>query len=117
MYYLTSESLSISPLSVRISPSYLYRPITYLATMSQYLAGPNTSACLDAVKHSGAPVGSKTTIGDIEAYISYPPTKSTDLIIFFFCDVFGPWYVNNQLLMDFFAQAGSSLPACCVEGG
>jgi len=74
--------------------------------MSQYLAGPNTAACLQTVKHTGTAVGEEVIIGGVKCYISYPPSKSTDKILLFFCDVYGPWYINNQLLMDFFAQAG-----------
>jgi len=74
--------------------------------MAEYLAKPSSECCMVAVKHTGTPVGEHSEIAGVKCYISYPPSKSTDKIILFCCDVYGPWFLNNQLIMDFFAQGG-----------
>ncbi|EJU05682.1 alpha/beta-hydrolase [Dacryopinax primogenitus] len=71
-----------------------------------YLAKPSGDHCFQAVKHEGTPTGVTEEIGGIKCYVGYPPDKKTDKIVMFFCDVYGPWYLNNQLLIDFFALRG-----------
>ncbi|EJU04300.1 alpha/beta-hydrolase [Dacryopinax primogenitus] len=72
---------------------------------------------MQAVKHEGTTVGEKEEIAGIPCYVSYPPSKSTEKVILFCCDVFGPWYKNNQLLMDFFATGGYTVVAPDYFGG
>jgi len=79
--------------------------------MTQYLAKPSGECCMQAVKHEGTPVGEKDQIAGINCYVSYAPSKSTDKIILFCPDVYGPWYLNNQLIMDFFAAGGYTVVA------
>jgi len=74
--------------------------------MAQYLANPSTDHCFEAVKHQGTAKGVTEEIGGATCYVSYPPDKATNKILLFYCDVFGPWYLNNQLIMDFFAEKG-----------
>ncbi|KZO95259.1 alpha/beta-hydrolase [Calocera viscosa TUFC12733] len=71
-----------------------------------YLAKPSGDHCFQAVKHEGTAAGVWEEFGGIQTYVGYPPNKETDKIILFFCDVFGPRYLNNQLLIDFFAEQG-----------
>jgi len=74
--------------------------------MAGYLAKPSGDQCFQAVKHEGTAVGVTEVIGGAKCYVGYPPDKKTDKIILFFADVYGPWYLNNQLLVDFFAEQG-----------
>ncbi|EJU04036.1 Pkinase-domain-containing protein [Dacryopinax primogenitus] len=74
--------------------------------MAQYLAQHTTEACCQAVKHTGTPRGELIDVGGVQTYITYPPDKSTDRVIIFYCDVYGPHFLNNQLVMDFFAEHG-----------
>ncbi|KAJ7187030.1 hypothetical protein C8R46DRAFT_1158059 [Mycena filopes] len=71
---------------------------------------PFCKDCFTGVKHSGEPVGKTITIADIPTYISEPPAGSPEAgpkkIILFFSDVFGPFFLNNKLLQDFFASQG-----------
>ncbi|KZT54599.1 alpha/beta-hydrolase [Calocera cornea HHB12733] len=71
-----------------------------------YLANPSGDHCFQAVKHEGTPVGVWEEFGGVESYVGYPPDKKSDKLLLFYCDVFGPRYLNNQLLIDFFAEQG-----------
>ncbi|KAF9042324.1 Alpha/Beta hydrolase protein [Panaeolus papilionaceus] len=78
-----------------------------MSTESPVLAGPPGDCCVRGVKHTGEPVGSKKTIAGVETYVSNPPSSSgTKKVVLFFADVFGPFYVNAQLLQDYFASRG-----------
>ncbi|KZO90194.1 hypothetical protein CALVIDRAFT_542940 [Calocera viscosa TUFC12733] len=72
------------------------------------LAGDHTSCCSTGVKHTGTPLGELRNLPglDCTVYISYPPDKSTTRVLLFYPDVYGPRYLNNQLLMDYFAKQG-----------
>jgi len=77
---------------------------------SPALAGPPGSCCFTGVKHSGTPLGRTIAIADIPTYISEPESKAEGekpkKIILFLADVYGPLYLNNQLLQDYFASHG-----------
>ncbi|TFY53870.1 hypothetical protein EVG20_g9938 [Dentipellis fragilis] len=72
------------------------------------LAAPPGKCCTKAVQHSGTPRGVWESIGTMNAYVSHPPERKQqyERIMLFFPDVFGPTYINNQLLMDYFASHG-----------
>jgi hypothetical protein len=76
--------------------------------MSTLLAGDHTDACFKSVKHTGTPVGKSITVADVPTYISEPPSGTTGpkKVILYFSDVFGPFYLNNQLVQDYFASYG-----------
>ncbi|KAG0697750.1 dienelactone hydrolase [Suillus ampliporus] len=75
--------------------------------MSSTLATAPGSCCWPGVKHTGTPVGRIEALGGIETYISDPPTgTATQNVILFLADVYGPLFVNNQLLQDYFASYG-----------
>jgi hypothetical protein len=80
------------------------------STSSSTLAGPPGDCCFTGVKHSGTPAGKTVSIANVPTYISNPPnaTASTDpkKIILFLADVYGPFFLNNQLLQDYFADRG-----------
>ncbi|KZT56632.1 alpha/beta-hydrolase [Calocera cornea HHB12733] len=85
--------------------------------MAQYLAKHTDECCTQAVKHEGTATGSFVDVGGVQTYIAYAPDKSLDRIILFYCDVFGPKFLNNQLLCDWFAGHGYTVLAPdCFNG-
>ena len=87
------------------------------SAQSAVLAGPPGDCCVKGVKHSGEPSGEAITIAGIQTYISKPPQAKEGLhdkkIILFLADVFGPFYINAQLLQDYYASHGlSQLDSC-----
>ncbi|KAF5376906.1 hypothetical protein D9615_007353 [Tricholomella constricta] len=83
---------------------------------SPVLAGAPGDCCFTGVQHTGTPAGKSISIAGVPTYISEPPpspkssgsTQNTKKIkiVLFFADVFGPFFLNNQLLQDYFAQHG-----------
>ncbi|KAJ7818778.1 Alpha/Beta hydrolase protein [Mycena olivaceomarginata] len=56
-------------------------------------------------------LGKSITIADIPTYLSEPsssiaPQSGPKKVVLFFADVYGPFYLNNQLLQDYFASQG-----------
>lgn len=100
--------------------TYMTLPGIYLHTLttpmsasapSATLAGPPGECCFSGVKHTGTPVGSTITISGLNTYVSEPPeipgqANMNKKIILFFSDVFGPMFLNNQLIQDYFASLG-----------
>jgi len=83
------------------------------STETPVLAGSPGDCCIKGVRHSGEPAGKTITIADVQTYISEPPAKSAGSqdkkkIILYFADVFGPFYINAQLLQDYYASYGLS---------
>lgn len=78
------------------------------STESPVLAGPPGDCCVTGVKHTGEPVGKTITIAGVPTYISEPTSKQSGSkkVILFFADVWGPFFVNAQLLQDYFASQG-----------
>ncbi|KAJ7485059.1 hypothetical protein B0H11DRAFT_1149590 [Mycena galericulata] len=73
------------------------------------IAHPHCEDCFTGVKHFGTPVGKTVTIAGVPTYVSDPPPSSSadaKKVVLFFADVFGPFYLNNQLLQDYFASHG-----------
>ncbi|KZT43708.1 alpha/beta-hydrolase [Sistotremastrum suecicum HHB10207 ss-3] len=76
---------------------------------NEILASPPGDCCLKVVKHTGTPTGSTVSIGGLQTYISNPPDAFNNRgqkIVLFFPDVYGPFFVNNSLLIDYFASHG-----------
>ncbi|KAH8118720.1 alpha/beta-hydrolase [Phellopilus nigrolimitatus] len=66
--------------------------------------------CCKGVKHSGEPKGTIEKIAGLDTYIATPsylaagqPAKG---VILFYADVFGPLFINNELIQDYFAEQG-----------
>lgn len=81
------------------------------------IAHSHCEDCFTGVKHSGDPVGKTVTIADVPTYVSEPTTSvaGPKKVVIFFADVYGPFYLNNQLLQDYFASHGSSIDsASCI---
>ena len=79
--------------------------------MSATLASATGEHCFTAVKHTGTPTGHTEIIAGAETYVALPPGSAGtgekfEKIILFFADVYGPYFVNNQLLVDYFASQG-----------
>ncbi|KAJ7773661.1 Alpha/Beta hydrolase protein [Mycena maculata] len=75
---------------------------------SATIAHPHCEDCFKGVKHSGTPVGKTVTIADVPTYVSDPPAgaSGTKKVVLFFSDVYGPLFLNNQLVQDYFASQG-----------
>lgn len=79
------------------------------SSTDRVLASPPDACCLKAVKHTGEAAGETVVIADIETYVSYPAPeaeKAHKRVVLFFADVYGPFFINGQLVMDFFASQG-----------
>lgn len=76
---------------------------------SPLLAGQMGACCAQGFKHEGEAVGRIETIAGVKTYISDPPAGATGpkKIILYLSDVFGPFYINAQLLQDYFASQGT----------
>jgi hypothetical protein len=84
---------------------------------SPVLAGPPGDCCVKGVKHSGKPSGEVVKIAGIQTYISNPPPakdgSQDKKIILYLADVYGPLFINAQLLQDYYASQGlSQLDSC-----
>jgi len=84
------------------------------------LAGPLTDHCFTTVAHSGTPKGESITIAGVPTYLSAPQSESTasdvKTVILYFSDVFGPFYINAQLIQDYYALQGTSACAQTFVG-
>ena len=84
---------------------------------SPILAGPPGDCCVKGVKHFGEPSGEIITIAGIPTYISKPPPakegSKDKKIILYLADVFGPLFINAQLLQDYYASYGLSQHDSC----
>lgn len=81
--------------------------------MSSMLAGPLTDHCFTTVAHSGTPKGESITIAGVPTYLSAPQSTASDVktVILYFSDVFGPFYINAQLIQDYYASQGTFMCA------
>jgi dienelactone hydrolase len=78
-----------------------------MATSSPSLTKGCTDHCFTTVQHYGTPAGRTDVIAGVETYISEPKVSSgTKKVVLFFADVYGPLYLNNQLIQDYFASHG-----------
>lgn len=83
-------------------------------TAAGSISHPIVMSCDDCFKtfpHTGTPRGRTETIADVETYVSDPPTGAAatggpNKILLFFSDVFSPFYINSQLIQDWFASNG-----------
>ncbi|KAF5311524.1 hypothetical protein D9611_011551 [Ephemerocybe angulata] len=81
---------------------------------SPALAGPLTPDCAKGSRHIGTPTGRNVSFAGVPTYLSEPPfqpskskpeSRATKVILFF-SDAFGPFYINNQLVQDYYAAQG-----------
>lgn len=85
----------------------------FTSAMSAVLASEPGECCVKlALQHEGTPRGSTISLGGLQSYVSGSKSNN-DKIVLFFPDIFGPFFVNNQLLMDYFASNGACrAPGC-----
>jgi dienelactone hydrolase len=78
--------------------------------MSTTLAGPPSSCCWTGIKHTGTPEGRIEPLGGLDTYIAEPPAGATSSphkkVLLFLADIWGPLFINNKLLQDYFAASG-----------
>ncbi|KAF9014599.1 alpha/beta-hydrolase [Hymenopellis radicata] len=72
------------------------------------LARPLGDCCFKTVPHEGEPKGTVEDIGGAPTYVSEPPnmTSTPKRVVLFLADVYGPMYINNKLVQDYFASQG-----------
>ncbi|TFK21073.1 alpha/beta-hydrolase [Coprinopsis marcescibilis] len=112
--FLTS-ALAASLLSLfacNLSPP-LFANAAGVHEKSPSLAGPLGKDCLQGSKYTGEPKGKNLTIAGMPTYVSeasrhgdHSSGNGVAKVIMFFSDVFGPFYINNELLQDYFASKG-----------
>jgi len=68
------------------------------------LAHPSGECCLKAVLHKGTAAGHAETIYNINTYVTGSKETGAKRIILYFADVFGPFFINGQLVADYFAS-------------
>ncbi|RXW18339.1 hypothetical protein EST38_g7507 [Candolleomyces aberdarensis] len=77
------------------------------ALSSPALAGALTKNCTQGWRHSGTATGKNVTIAGVSTYLVEPTHRTgTKKVILFYSDVFGSFFINNQLLQDYFASQG-----------
>ena len=65
--------------------------------------------CFKTVAHTGTPLGRAESIAGVPTYVVEPTSAAQSgqkKILFYFSDVFSPFYINSQLLQDSFASNG-----------
>lgn len=81
---------------------------TVLAATSPTLAIDAGPDCTKGFQHDGRVVGTNISIADVPTYYSAPaPSTLPKKVLLFFADIYSPFYVNNQLLQDYFASKGA----------
>ncbi|KAL6303980.1 Alpha/Beta hydrolase protein [Sparassis latifolia] len=71
------------------------------------LAAPSSTCCIKTVEHTGSARGTVEKIAGIDTYIACPTdAEDTKKIILYFSDVYGPMFLNAQLVMDYWASNG-----------
>ncbi|KAL0948567.1 hypothetical protein HGRIS_011126 [Hohenbuehelia grisea] len=79
--------------------------------MTSILASAPQDCCFTGVQHTWTPTGTHIHIADVPTYKAEPKhaTGTADApkkVVIFLADVFGPFYINNELLQDFYADNG-----------
>jgi len=75
-----------------------------MASHSNVLAHPLGDACFQTVQHTGTAIGKTEQVGGMPTYVTGANLTDPKAVVLFFSDVFGPFYINNQLLMDYYAS-------------
>jgi len=75
-------------------------------TGDRVLAGPLGECCFKMVQHKGTPAGKWETIFNIETYVTGSKENGAKRILLYYADVWGPTFINNQLVADYFASRG-----------
>ncbi|CCM03821.1 uncharacterized protein FIBRA_05970 [Fibroporia radiculosa] len=71
------------------------------------IASSPGDCCIKAVEHTGTARGTIEKIGGVDTYVSRPPQGSANnRVVLVFPDVYGPFFLNSQLIMDYWASNG-----------
>lgn len=71
------------------------------------LASAPGDQCCSGVQHFGEPKGTIEKIAGVDTYVVTPPQGQTSKgVILFYADVWGPLFINNKLIQDYFASQG-----------
>ncbi|KAF6753956.1 Alpha/Beta hydrolase protein [Ephemerocybe angulata] len=83
-------------------------PALALSSASPILAPEVGPDCAQGFKHDGKITGTNVTVAGVPTYYSKPAKSTTGpkKVILFFADIYSPFYINNQLLQDYFASEG-----------
>ncbi|KXN92792.1 Protein AIM2 [Leucoagaricus sp. SymC.cos] len=73
---------------------------------SKPISGPHSDLCFTGVKHTGGAAGKTTELGGIATNVAELKSGEAKGIILYFSDVHGPFYINNQLIQDYYAENG-----------
>ncbi|KAJ7472022.1 hypothetical protein FB451DRAFT_1036989 [Mycena latifolia] len=81
---------------------------------SPIIARSHCENCFTGVKHSGTAFGRTETIAGVDTYVSDLPSSALlagapKKVLLFLADIYGPFFINCQLIQDYFASQGSSL--------
>ncbi|EIW80156.1 alpha beta-hydrolase [Coniophora puteana RWD-64-598 SS2] len=79
------------------------------------LAHTSCDACYQTVQHSGTARGRMEVVVGVQTYVTGADADNAGAknIVLLFPDVFGPQYINNQLLMDY--VAGHGFTVLCID--
>lgn len=79
------------------------------STMAPVVNSPR-ECCIKTVEHSGTAGGTTEIIAGVPTYVSRPQSQGESRkIVLFFADVYGPFFLNSLLLMDYWASHGAML--------
>jgi len=76
------------------------------SSTDRVLAAPSGECCLKAVQHKGTATGQAETIFNIKTYVSGSKESGSKQILLYYADVYGPFFINGQLVADYFASRG-----------
>lgn len=79
----------------------------FASSGSRPLAGGIGMDCAKGWKHSGTAKGKNVTIAGVPTCLTEPTNHAGPMkVILFYADAFGSFFLNNQLLQDYFASQG-----------
>lgn len=63
--------------------------------------------CIKTLEHSGTAQGTIEKFAGVDTYVSRPAELGEQRrVILFFADVYGPFFLNSQLIIDYWASSG-----------
>lgn len=67
---------------------------------------PPQDCCTRGFKHEGTASGQVVELDGIQVYVTGNEANASDRLLIFNTDIFGPLYINSQLIADHFAAKG-----------
>ncbi|EAU86474.1 hypothetical protein CC1G_11782 [Coprinopsis cinerea okayama7 len=111
LYLFALLTLLPTPLRVNASPvqpeyshaDHIQPPHSHT---DHILAGAIGPDCVDGAKYTGEAAGRNITIADVPTYYSPAADEDSKKVVLYYSDIYGPFYENNFLLQDWFAENG-----------